>query len=95
MVILARSEDNRNLTDFSNAKVSTASKNSFVYILGRSLCDESGLDSGTFDFVFAGNEIKALQMLVKKQVDLLFMLKKTYGGLSSFARDSTRLIDER
>ena len=94
VVILARYEDNRNLTDFSNAKVSTASKNSFVYILGRSLCDESGLDSGTFDVVFAGNEIKALQMLVKKQVNLLFMLKKTYEGLSSFARDSTRLIDE-
>ncbi len=94
VVILARSEDNRNLSDFSNTKVSTASKNSFVYILGRSLCDESGLDSGTFDFIFAGNEIKALQMLIKKQVDLLFMLKKTYEGLSSFARGSTRLVDE-
>ena len=94
VVILARPEDNRNLIGFSNAKVSTASKNSFVYILGRSLCDESGLDSGTFDFVFAGNEIKALQMLIKKQVNLVFMLKKTYEGLSSFARDSTRLVDE-
>ena len=94
VVILARSEDSRNLIDFSNAKVSTASKNSFVYILGRSLCDESGLDSETFDFVFAGNEIKALQMLIKKQVDLLFMLKKTYEGLSSLARGSTRLVDE-
>jgi len=94
VVILARSTDSREFTHFNKSKVSTASKNSFVYILGRSLCDESGLDSGTFDFVFAGNEIKALQMLIKKQVDLLFMLKKTYQGLSSLARSSTRLVDE-
>lgn len=94
VVILARSDDARSLDDFGNAKVVTASKSSFVYILGRSLCDESGFDSSTFDFAFSGNEIKGLQMLIKQQADLLFMLKKTYQGLSSFARNSIRLVDE-
>jgi hypothetical protein len=33
-------------------------------------------------------------MLLKKKVDLLFMLKKTYQGLASFSRNSVRKIDE-
>ncbi len=94
VVILMHADDERQLADIDRPKVVTGSKNSFVYILGRSLCDENDLDSEKFDYQFAGNEIKALQMLIKAKVDVLFMLKKTYEGLSSFARGSTRLIDE-
>ncbi|MCI0666648.1 MAG: PhnD/SsuA/transferrin family substrate-binding protein [Methylococcaceae bacterium] len=93
-VILMRADDPRKLGDLNRPEVVTVSKNNFVYILGRSLCDESGLDSGNFSYQFAGNEIKALQTLVKGKADVLFMLKKTYEGLSSFARGSTRVIDE-
>lgn len=94
VVVLMRADDERGLDQLGRPRVSTVSKNSFVYILGRSLCDENGLESENFDYQFAGNEIKALQNLVKGKADVLFMLKKTYDGLSSFARGSTRLVDE-
>lgn len=94
VVVLLRSDEERSLADLGNANVVTANEGSFVYLLGRFLCDESGLDSAKFNFQFAGNEIKALQMLIRKQADVLFMLKKTYQGLSSLSRQSVRIHDE-
>jgi len=94
VVILTRADDNRSLQDYQNASVGTATKDSFVYLLGRFLCDESGLDSEKFTFDFSGNEIKALQTLIRKKCDLVFILKKTYEGLSSFSRNNVRKLDE-
>ena len=94
VVILTRADDNRVLGDFEGVTVGTASEGSFVYLLGRFLCDESGLNSEKFNFEFSGNEIKALQSLLRKKCDLLFMLKKTYEGLSSFSRNNVRKLDE-
>jgi len=94
VVIVMRSDDARALPGLAAPQVVTASQGSFVYLLGRFLCDENGLDSATFQYSFAGNEIKALQMLLKGQADLLFMLKKTYYGLSGLTRKSTRVVDE-
>ncbi|NOQ16588.1 MAG: PhnD/SsuA/transferrin family substrate-binding protein [Methyloprofundus sp.] len=94
VVILTRADDDRTLEDFKGASVVTASENSFVYILGRFLCDENEVDSTTFNFTFSGNEIKSLQMLIRKKADLLFMLKKTYEGLSSFSKKNVRKLDE-
>lgn len=94
VVILTRADDDRALADYTNAIVATASKDSFVYLLGRFLCDENDLDSEQLQFDFSGNEIKALQMLIRKKADLVFMLKKAYDGLSSFSRNSVRLLDE-
>lgn len=94
VVILTRADDDRALTDYATATVGTASQDSFVYLLGRFLCDENGLDSAKFNFDFSGNEIKALQSLLRKKCDLLFMLKKTYDGLSAFSRSNVRKLDE-
>ncbi len=94
VVILTRADDERPLEEFKAASVVTASENSFVYLLGRFLCDENDLDSSKFDFTFSGNEIKSLQMLIKKRADLLFMLKKTYESLSSFSKKNVRKLDE-
>lgn len=94
VVILTRVDDNRELADYSDVCVSTATEGSFVYLLGRFLCDENGLDSVKLNFDFAGNEIKALQSLIRKKSDLVFMLKKTYEGLSSFSRNNVRKLDE-
>jgi anti-anti-sigma factor len=94
VVILLRANEERSLAELENANVVTANEGSFVYLLGRFLCDESGLDSAKFNFQFAGNEIKALQMLIRKQADVLFMLKKTYQGLSSLSRQNVRIHDE-
>jgi anti-anti-sigma factor len=94
VIILMRADEERSLAEFENPNIVTAHEGSFVYLLGRFLCDESGLDSAKFNFQFAGNEIKALQMLIRKQADVLFMLKKTYQGLSSLSRESVRIHDE-
>lgn len=94
VVILTRVDDERELKDFKGASVVTASEDSFVYILGRFLCDENDIDSTEFDFTFSGNEIKSLQMLIRGKADLLFMLKKTYEGLSSFSKKNVRKLDE-
>jgi anti-anti-sigma factor len=94
VVIVMRAGDGRQLADMGNVHAVTASEGSFVYLLGRFLCDENGLDSSKFEHHFAGNEIKALQMLLKEQADVLFMLKKTYYGLSNLTRNSTRVVDE-
>jgi anti-anti-sigma factor len=94
VVILTRADDDRNLSDYEGATVGTATEGSFVYLLGRFLCDESGIDSSKFVFDFSGNEIKALQSLIRKKCDVLFMLKKTYEGLSSFSRSNVRKLDE-
>jgi ABC-type phosphate/phosphonate transport system substrate-binding protein len=94
VVIVMRADDQRKLADIGEVQAVTASQGSFVYVLGRFLCDENGLDSSGFKQHFAGNEIKALQMLLKQQADVLFMLKKTYYGLSSLTRGNTRVVDE-
>lgn len=93
VVILSRSDDKRTLSDMKHANVVTATEASFVYLLGRFLCDESAIDSAKFNYHFAGNEIKALQMLIRKQADLLFVLKKTHENLSSLSRNSLRQLD--
>lgn len=94
VVILVRNGEDIEIDGLKKTKVVTANEQSFVYLLGRFLCDESGADSSTFDFEFAGNEIKALQMLIRKKADMLFMLKKTYEGLSSFAKSNVMALDE-
>ena len=94
VVIVMRANDARPLAELATARAVTASQGSFVYLLGRFLCDQSGLDSSAFQYYFAGNEIKALQLLLKEQADVLFMLKKTYYGLSGLTRNNTRVVDE-
>jgi anti-anti-sigma factor len=94
VVILTRVDETKSLNDYEGVIVATATECSFVYLLGRFLCDESGIDSSKFIFEFAGNEIKALQLLIRRKCDLVFMLKKTYEGLSSFSRNNVRKLDE-
>lgn len=93
--ILVRADDSRrHLRDFVGARVAAATPNSFVYLLGRFLLDESGLDSAELQFRFAGQEMKALQMLLQGEVDLAFMLSENYRGLSGLTRSAARLLDE-
>jgi anti-anti-sigma factor len=94
VIILARADDPRSLKEFQGESVVTASENSFVYLLGRFLCDEEGVESSKLNFSFTGNEIKSLQMLIRKKANLLFMLKKTYDSLSSFGKKNVRKLDE-
>ena len=92
VTLLVRADDTRQkLSEFHGGKVITATPDSFVYLLGRFLLEE---DSAThFDYTFSGHDIKALQMLLKGQADILFMASEAYQGLSSLTRNMLRKID--
>ncbi|MDD5276488.1 MAG: PhnD/SsuA/transferrin family substrate-binding protein [Methylovulum sp.] len=95
VTLLVRAEDPRqNLADFQGGKVVTAAQDNFVYLLGRFLLeqDESALED--MEYVFSGHDIKALQMLLKGNADILFMLSETYQGLSGLTRKMLRQIDQ-
>lgn len=93
--IVVRADDPRDaVSGFEGARIATATANSFVYLLGRFLLDESGMDSGACHYVFAGQEMKALQLLLNGDVDMLFMLSDNYKNLSGLTRSATRLLDE-
>jgi len=94
VVVVARASDGRkHWADFAGARVVTATSSSFVYLLGRYLCEESGLASADLAMQFAGNEIKALMLLLRGQADLLFMSHKTYRELSELSRRDTRVLE--
>lgn len=94
VVILSASDDMRALSAHPGSRVAVASRHSLVYCLGREILDDRGVDSESAQYVFAGNEIRALQMLIRRQVDLAFVMLRTYEGLSSFSRDSTRVVEQ-
>jgi len=94
VVILAHEEDRRTLADIASPKVAVAGKNTFTYLLGRFLCDEKGLDSGSFQFHKTGNDIKAVQYLLRRRVDWIVMSLKTFEGLSSLSRRQLRVVDQ-
>ena len=92
VTLLVRAEDTRQkIADFHGGKVVTATADNFVYLLGRFLLEENSTLS--LDYSFSGHEIKALQMLLKGQADILFMATETYNGLSSLTRKLLRKID--
>ena len=94
VVILTHSEDERPLADITTPKVAVASKNTFTYLLGRFLCDEKGLNSDLFQFHESGNDIKAVQFLIRRRVDCIMMSLKTFEGLSSLSRRQLRVVDQ-
>jgi ABC-type transporter Mla MlaB component len=92
VTLLVRAEDTRQkIADFHGGKVVTATADNFVYLLGRFLLEENNTLS--LDYSFSGHDIKALQMLLKGQADILFMATETYDGLSSLTRKLLRKID--
>jgi len=93
--IVVRSDDARqNLTEFGRARVVTASQRNFVYLLGRFVCDEYGLESEALTYTFTHTEITALKALMNGQADLLFMLQRNYRQLSAVARADTRVLND-
>ncbi|SMF93677.1 ABC-type phosphate/phosphonate transport system, substrate-binding protein [Methylomagnum ishizawai] len=94
VTLLARADDGRaTLAEFAGCKVAAATPDTFVYLLGRYLLDEHGLDSGAMRYQFPGHEIKAVQMLLKGEADLLFMHGENYRRLSGMTRRMVRALD--
>lgn len=90
--LLVRVNDTRQkLSEFNDGKVVTATPDNFVYLLGRFLLEEAG--STQLNYKFAEHDIKALQILLKGQADILLMSREAYRGLSSLARNMLREID--
>lgn len=93
VTLLVRADDKRQkISDFHGGKVITATADSFVYLLGRFLLEETSTTQ--LDYSFSGHDIKALQMLLKGQADILFIATETYRGLSSLTRNMLREIDQ-
>jgi anti-anti-sigma regulatory factor len=94
VTILARADDGRtSLAEFGSSRVAAASRDSFVYLLGRYLLDESGVPSASMQYLFPGHEIKAVQMLLKGEADLLFMHSESYQRLSGMTRRMLKDMD--
>lgn len=93
-IIVRQTDAHKSLNDFAGAKVVTAVEANFVYLLGRFLCDEYGLDSASLSAQFTGNEITALKSLLNGEADMLFMLKKNYHQLSRLGREATAVLHE-
>lgn len=93
-IIISREHSERDIQSFAQAKVVTATQSSFVFLLGRFLCDESGLDSSKLSYQWSGNEITALRVLLNQQADMLFMLRKHYHQLSRISREATHVLEE-
>ncbi len=75
-------------------RIAVTSRQSFTYLLGRFMLDEAGVDSGEIAFEESRTEIKAVQMVVRGQVDAIFLSKRTYSGLSSFSKKQLEVCDE-
>lgn len=94
VTILARADDARaQLCEYRGVKAVTADSDNFIYLLGRFLIDENGSISKNLEYHFTGNEIKALQTLLKGHADLLFMSSKSYQGLSGLTRKMVKEMD--
>lgn len=93
-IIVRQADAGKAIEKFAGAKVVTAVETDFMYLLGRFLCDEYELDSSQLQYAFTGNEIKALQTLLRGQADLLFMPKKNYHQLSRLSREGTYVLEE-
>lgn len=95
ITVLVRADDSRReLGDFAGGKVVTDTEESFVYLLGRFLLDESGLPSDELSYVFTGHEIKAVRSLLNGEADILFLPTENYKSLSALTRSRLRPLDE-
>ncbi|MDD5036404.1 MAG: PhnD/SsuA/transferrin family substrate-binding protein [Methylococcaceae bacterium] len=95
IVLLVRAQELRQeLAEFAGGRVVTESPESFVYLLGRFLLDESGLASEDIEYLFTGHEIKAVRALLNGEADLLFMQAESFKSLSALTRSRLRLLDE-
>ena len=94
VTLLARAEDRReSLQEFAGGRVVAAARDSFVYLLGRYLLDESGVPSAAMQYQFPGHEIKAVQKLLKGEAELLFMHSESYRNLSGMTRRLLKRLD--
>ncbi|MCX7099241.1 MAG: STAS domain-containing protein [Methylococcales bacterium] len=95
VTLLVRADDPRqHLTQFQGGKIVTAAADNFVYLLGRFLLEQDEAAMANMDYLFSGNDIKSLQMLLKGAADILFVLSDTFNGLSSLTRKNLRQIDQ-
>lgn len=94
-VIVCRDNDHRqSWADFERPKILTARLESYVYLLGRLLMDESGFPSEQANYLFVGNDIKALQMLLRGMGDLVILPKRVFVGLAALTKEDLRVMDE-
>ena len=94
-VVICRKNDERTaFSQFSRPKVITDRMDSYAYLLGRLLMDESGFSSDNANYLFVGNDIKSVQMLLRSMGDIAILPRQTFYGLSSITQDELKVMDE-
>lgn len=94
-VVICRKNDERTtFSQFSRPKVITDRMDSYAYLLGRLLMDESGFSSDSANYLFVGNDIKSVQMLLRSMGDIAILPRQTFYGLSSITQDELKVMDE-
>ena len=94
-VVICRKNDERTtFSQFSRPKVITDRMDSYAYLLGRLLMDESGFSSDSANYLFVGNDIKSVQMLLRSMGDIAILPRQTFYGLSSITKDELKVMDE-
>ncbi|OCB01493.1 hypothetical protein BBC27_03600 [Acidithiobacillus ferrivorans] len=94
-VVICRKNDERmTFSQFSRPKVITDRMDSYAYLLGRLLMDESGYSSDNANYLFVGNDIKSVQMLLRNMGDIAILPRQTFYGLSSITQDQLKVMDE-
>lgn len=94
VIVCRRHEQRASLADFEKPKILTARLESYVYLLGRLIMDECGFPSEKANYLFVGNDIKTVQMLLRGMGDLAILPQRTFFGLAALTREELRVLEE-
>lgn len=80
--------------ELAKPRIATATKGLIVHALGCMEMKKLGLDPSTFDFIMAGNHLKAVQAVIKGDADIGFVFNETWSGMNAASRESLEAIAE-
>ena len=94
VIVRLRDDERKAWGHFTRPKILTARIESYVYLLGRMLIDETGYSSDDANYLFVGNDMKSIQMLLRNMGDIAVLPRQTFSGLASITRSALEVMDE-
>lgn len=80
--------------ELAKPKIATATKGLIVHALGCMEMKKLGKDPAAFEFIVAGNHLKAVQAVIKGEADIGFVFNETWSGMNANSRESLEVIAE-
>lgn len=80
--------------ELAKPKIATATKGLIVHALGCMEMKKLGKDPAAFEFIMAGNHLKAVQAVIKGEADIGFVFNETWNGMNANSRESLEVIAE-